>query len=290
MNSSQDAVTPLLISPDMTLAGAPAGQMEFNAVPPGYTLAWQEAFQQPVGTPPNPAHWSYDLGDSGWGNAELQNYVSDLEHAQVVADPAASNGKALQITLTYNGQGLSHGNFASARLLTQGKVEVQYGYVEARFYLPSGQGVWPAFWMLGTDIGERGWPACGEIDIMENRGDRRGRNDSSLHGPGYSGDSPLTGCYTLPDGQEFGDGYHTFAILWEPDSVTSFVDGIAYVTQTPNSTPGKPWAYNHPFFFLVNVAVGGHFSGLPDTTTVFPQRLRVDYLRVYQAKEPSKDA
>ena len=283
MNSSH-AATPLLIQPGMTLADAPAEEAVFNPMPPGYGLTWQEAFEQPVGTPPNPAHWSYDLGDNGWGNAEMQNYVDDLEHAQVVADPAATGGTALQITLTYNGQGLAHGNFASARLLTQGKVEVQYGYVEARLHLPSGQGVWPAFWMLGTNIGEASWPACGEIDIMENRGDRTSRNDSSLHGPGYSGDSPLTGDYTLPDGQEFPGGYHTFGVLWEPDSVTSFVDGVPYATHTPDSIPGKSWAYNHPFFFLVNVAVGGHFSGLPDETTVFPQTLRVDYIRVYQPK------
>lgn len=256
-----------------------------SAVPPGYTLTWQEEFDQPVGTPPNPASWSYDLGDTGWGNAELQNYVDDLEHAQVVADPAAENGAALQISLTYNGQGLSHGNFLSARLLTQGKVSFQYGYIEARLRLPLGQGVWPAFWMLGTDIEEVGWPACGEIDIMENRGDKPGWNASSLHGPGYSGGSPLSGEHNLPDGQEFHQSYHTFGILWERDSITSLVDGTPYVTQTAADIPGRTWAFNYPFFFLVNLAIGGHFSGLPDETTMFPQTLRLDYIRVYQAKE-----
>lgn len=257
-----------------------------QSVPPGYALAWQEEFDQPVGTPPNPVSWSYDLGDSGWGNAELQNYVGDLEHAQVVADPAAENGAALQISLIYNGQGLSHGNFQSARLLTQGKVSFQYGYVEARLRLPVGQGIWPAFWMLGADIGEKGWPSCGEIDIMENRGDRPGWNASSLHGPGYSGGSPLSGEYHLPAGQEFHQGYHTFGVLWEPGSITSLVDGMPYVTQTAADIPGKTWAFDHPFFFLVNLAVGGHFSGLPDETTVFPQTLRLDYIRVYQLQEP----
>lgn len=253
--------------------------------PPGYALAWSEEFDQPAGTPPNPAHWSYDLGAHGWGNAEMQDYVSDLEHAQIVADPAAANGRALQITLTYNGQGLLHENFQSARLRTQGKFETQYGFIEARLRLPSGQGIWPAFWMLGADIGETGWPACGEIDIMENRGDKPGWNASSLHGPGYSGNSPLSGQYDLLDGQEFHQAYHTFGVLWEPDSITSLVDGTPYVTQTAANIPGKKWAFNHPFFFLVNLAVGGHFSGLPDQTTTFPQTLRVDYIRVYQAKE-----
>ena len=255
-----------------------------SAVPPGYALTWSEEFDQPAGTPPSPAHWSYDLGAHGWGNAELQDYLSDLEHAQIVVDPAAENGRALQITLTYNGQELTHGNFQSARLLTQGKFSVQYGYIEARLRLPVGQGIWPAFWMLGTDIGEIGWPACGEIDIMENRGDKPGWNASSLHGPGYSGDSPLSGQYDLPAGQEFHQAYHTFGVLWKPGSVTSFVDGTSYVTQTAADAPGT-WAFDHPFFFLVNLAVGGYFSGLPDETTTFPQTLRLDYIRAYQAKE-----
>ena len=255
------------------------------AVPPGYALAWSEEFDQPAGTPPSPAHWSHDSGAHGWGNAEMQNYGDDLEHAQIVADPAASNGTALQISLTYNGQGLSHGNFQSARLLTQGKVSFQYGYLEARLRLPSGQGVWPAFWMLGADIGEAGWPVCGEIDIMENRGDKPGWNVSSLHGPGYSGNSPLSGQFDLPNGQEFHQGYHTFGVLWKRDSITSLVDGTPYVAQTAADVPGKTWAFNHSFFFLVNLAVGGHFFGLPNETTVFPQALRLDYIRVYQAKE-----
>ena len=253
--------------------------------PPGYKLDWSEEWNGPVGSLPDSRHWSYDTGDNGWGNNELQNYVSDGEHAQIVADPAATNGKALQILATYNGQGLTRGNFKSARLLSRGKVTALYGYIEARLHLPTGQGIWPAFWMLGADLPAPGvgWPECGEIDIMENKGREPGINHSSLHGPGYSGEAPLTATYTLPDGQRFSDGYHTFGVLWTQDSVAFSVDGHVFETRTPaDLPPGKAWVFTHPFFFLLNVAVGGHFGGDPDATTVFPQKMLVDYIRVYK--------
>ena len=253
--------------------------------PQGYALTWSDEFHGPVGSAPDPAHWSHETGDNGWGNNEMQNYVSDTQHAQIVADPAASDGRALQILATYNGQGLVRGNFQSARLLSRGKVTVQYGYIEARLHLPSGQGIWPAFWMLGADIDAPGvgWPRCGEIDIMENKGREPSVNYSSLHGPGYSGGSPLTATCTLPSGQKFSDGYHTFGILWTANAITFSVDGQPFETRTSaNLPPGKEWAFSHPFFFLLNVAVGGYFGGDPDATTVFPQKLRVDYVRVYK--------
>ncbi len=256
-----------------------------QSIPPGYSRHWSDEFSGPLGSPPDPAHWSYDTGNNGWGNNELQNYVRDAEHAQIVSDPAATDGKALQILVTYNGQGLTRGNFESARLLMQGKMTVQYGYMEARLHLPSGQGIWPAFWMLGTDISTPGvgWPQCGEIDIMENKGREPAINHSSLHGPGYSGGNAVTGTYTLPNGQEFHDGYHMFGVLWTADSVTFSVDGHPFQTRTPADLAfGKAWVFDHPFFLLMNVAVGGHFGGDPDTTTVFPQKMLVDYIRIYK--------
>lgn len=268
------------------LAGVLVWAVPAAASPPaGYHLDWSEEFGGPLGSLPDTRHWSYDTGDNGWGNNELQNYVSDGEHAQIVADPAATNGKALQILVTYNGQGLTHGNFESARLLSQGKVTALYGYIEARVQMPSGQGIWPAFWMLGADISTPGvgWPQCGEIDIMENKGREPGINHASLHGPGYSGENPLTATYTLPEGQAFKGGYHTFGILWAADSVAFSVDGYVFETRTPaDLPPGKSWVFSHPFFFLLNVAVGGHFGGDPDTTTVFPQKMLIDYVRVYK--------
>ena len=271
----------------IALAGLAVWTLPAAASPPaGYRLDWSDEFSGPLGSPPDTAHWSYDTGDNGWGNAELQNYVSDADHAQIVADPAATDGKALQITATYNGQGLTRGNFESARLLSRDKVTAQYGYIEARIHLPAGQGIWPAFWMLGADISApgAGWPQCGEIDIMENKGREPGVNHSSLHGPGYSGGSPLTAKFTLPGGQAFQGGYHTFGVLWAQDSVAFSVDGHVFETRTPaDLPPGKAWAFNHPFFFLLNVAVGGHFGGDPDASTTFPQKMRVDYIRVYKS-------
>ncbi len=269
----------------LALAGLTVWAVPAAADPPtGYRLDWSDEFNGTIGSPPDKAHWSYDTGANGWGNNELQNYVSDAEHAHIVLDPAATDGKALQILVTYNGQGLTHGNFKSARLLSRDKVSVQYGYIEARIHLPSGQGLWPAFWMLGADLGAPGvgWPQCGEIDIMENKGSHPAINGSSLHGPGYSGGNPLTAEYSLPGGRLFKDGYHTFGVLWAANSVTFSVDGNVFETRTPADIPGKTWVFNHPFFFLMNVAVGGNFGGNPDATTVFPQKMLVDYIRVYK--------
>ena len=264
----------------LTASLAPA-----SAVPPArYHLTWSDEFSQPVNTPPDKAHWSYNTGDNGWGNAEMENYVSDLEHAHVVADPAATDGKALQIKVTYNGQGLSHGNFQSARLTSRGKVTARYGYIEARIQMPAGQGIWPAFWMLGANLSDPGvgWPNCGEIDIMENIGSKPGMNESSLHGPGYSGNHAVHATDFLSREQQFKDGYHVFGMLWTQEAIIFSVDGIPFEERSPADIPGKTWAFNHPFFFVMNVAVGGYFSGSPDSTTQFPQTMRVDYVRVYQ--------
>jgi beta-glucanase (GH16 family) len=149
--------------------------------------------------------------------------------------------------------------------------------------MPRGKGLWPAFWMLGANIGQVGWPACGEIDIMENVGHEPGVNHGSMHGPGYSGATPETAIYTLPGGQSFADGFHTFAVEWEPNVVRFYVDDHLYQTRTPaDLPPGTKWVYDHPFFLLLNVAVGGGWPGSPDGSTSFPQTMKVDYVRVYK--------
>ncbi|MDX1933699.1 MAG: glycoside hydrolase family 16 protein [Capsulimonadales bacterium] len=259
-------------------------------VPPGYRLFWRDEFSGTIGSPPNPRFWNHETGASGWGNNELQNYVKDGEHARIVADPAAVDRKALQIKVTSEGPG----KYTSARLQTAGKVSIQYGYIEARIRLPYGQGIWSAFWMLGSDIfnPEVGWPKCGEIDIMENIGKREwwGRNEGSLHGPGYSGADSLHEYIDMPEGVFFKDGYHLFAILWEKDRVEFYVDGKKYRTRTPADIPGKPWAFNRPFFLVTNVAVGGNFPGSPDETTIFPQEMRIDYVRIYRKASDNKPA
>jgi beta-glucanase (GH16 family) len=142
--------------------------------------------------------------------------------------------------------------------------------------------MWPAFWMLGVDIGSASWPACGEIDIMENIGREPDTIHGTLHGPGYSGGNGIGAPSKVAAGQRFADGYHVFAIEWEKDVVRWYVDGNLYQTRTPKDLPsGAKWVYDHPFFLLLNLAVGGQWPGNPDGTTTFPQTLKVDYVRVY---------
>ncbi|WP_228717330.1 glycoside hydrolase family 16 protein [Allosaccharopolyspora coralli] len=146
--------------------------------------------------------------------------------------------------------------------------------------MPRGQGMWPAFWMLGDDCGDVGWPDCGEIDVMENIGSEPGTVHGTLHGPGYSGSDGLGSSYSLPDGQDFADDFHVFAVDWLPEAITWSVDGQVYGTKTPADTGGDPWVFDTPFFLILNLAVGGDWPGDPDETPSSPQQLIVDYVRV----------
>lgn len=238
-----------------------------------WQLIWNDEFNGAAASQPDPAKWTYDLGNNnGWGNNELENYTNQPLNAHL---DGAGN---LVIHVAASGS-----TYTSARLKTQGLFATGPGRVEARIKLPYGQGIWPAFWMLGANITTVGWPACGEIDIMENIGKEPSVNHGSLHGPGYSGSNPKTATYTLPTGQKFSDAFHTFTIEWSATSVTFFVDGTAYNTVKATDIPaGTQWVFNNPFFILLNVAVGGKFPGAPNSSTVFPQDMLVDYVRVYQ--------
>jgi beta-glucanase (GH16 family) len=174
-------------------------------------------------------------------------------------------------------------DYTSARLVTKNKFTQTYGRFEARIRIPYGPGIWPAFWMLGNDIDTAGWPSCGEIDIMENIGREPSIVHGTLHGPGYSGGAGLTATYALPFSKKFSGGYHTFAIEWEPNVIRFYVDKRLYKTRTPADLPaGKAWVFSHPFFLVLNVAVGGNFPGNTEARTVFPQLMKVDYVRVYR--------
>jgi beta-glucanase (GH16 family) len=166
--------------------------------------------------------------------------------------------------------------------LSAGKFSQAYGRFEARMKVPRGQGMWPAFWMLGDNIFADGWPKGGEIDVMENLGREPGTIYGSLHGPGYSGVNSITAGYTLPGGQALADDFHTFTVDWAPDSVTWYLDGIQYSHKTKDDTRGNPWVFDDKFFILLNLAVGGYWPGAPDSSTQFPQTLLVDYVRVYE--------
>jgi len=237
---------------------------------------WSDEFEGPANSVPDQAKWGYDTGATGWGNQELENYTKSPDNASL-----DGNGNlVIRAVRTASG-------YTSARLKTQGKFTTTYGKIEARMRIPYGQGLWPAFWMLGSDIDTIGWPACGEIDIMENIGREPSINHGSMHAPGFSGGNSMTALYTLPNAQKFSDDFHTFSIVWSPQAVEFFVDGNSYEKVTPASIPpGTKWVFNKPFFLLLNVAVGGSWPGNPDASTQFPQTMTVDYVRVYQAAAP----
>jgi len=240
---------------------------------------WSDEFDQAVGSAPDPAKWACDLGGGGWGNNELEVYTDARENSRIVADPEATDGRALAICAVRT----AAGGYTSARLKTLGRFTLTGGRIEARLRLPRGQGIWPAFWLLGCDLDAVGWPACGEIDIMELLGSRPGTIYGTLHGPGYSGAHPLQRSYTLPDGAVFAAGYHVFAVDWLPDRIAWSVDGHVFHVCTPADLPaGAPWVFrDRPFYLLLNLAVGGNWPHDPDATTGFPQILYVDYVRVF---------
>jgi beta-glucanase (GH16 family) len=243
-------------------------------------LTWADEFDGPAGTAPDPGRWVRDTGGSGFGNNELQYYTTGAANA-------ALDGQG-NLVITARRENPANYQcwygtcqYTSARLNTAGRFIQAYGRFEARLKVPRGQGLWPAFWMLGNDIGSVGWPNSGEIDVMENVGFEPNTVHGSMHGPGNSGGNPLTGTYSLPGGAAFADGFHTFTVDWAPDSVTFFVDGVQYARHVPAETGGNPWVFNHPFFVILNVAVGGNWPGSPNASTVFPQEMVVDYVRVY---------
>jgi beta-glucanase (GH16 family) len=245
-----------------------------------WALTWSDEFDGPDGSVPDPAKWIVESGGNGWGNNELEYYTPRSKNIRV------ENGKLVieAIKERFVGPDGVRGDYTSARLKTEGRFSQQYGRFEARIQIPSGQGAWPAFWMLGDDYSVKGWPACGEIDVMESVGSEADTIEGSLHGPGYSGTKPLTSAYRLPRGR-FSDAFHVFAVEWEPQVVRFYVDDELYATRTPADLPdGIPWVFDHPFFVLLNLAVGGDFPGRPGDSTVFPQRMLVDYVRVYQRK------
>lgn len=246
------------------------------------TPVWQDEFDQPVGSGPDASKWIHDLGDNGWGNKELQTYTDSRENSFVVADPLATNGRALVLKAVRTGAG----SYTSARLKTKGLFATGHGRIEARLKLPQGQGIWPAFWMMGTHIDTTPWPSCGEIDVMEMVGHLPGTLYGTLHGPGYSGQHGPTRSTVLPDGQTFGDAYHVFAVDWRPGRIDWFLDGKNFHTVTPADLPaGAQWVFdNIQCFLLLNLAVGGAWPGYPDETTRFPQEYRVDYIRVYAGR------
>jgi beta-glucanase (GH16 family) len=244
-----------------------------------WKLAWSDEFNGPTGSAVDPSKWVFDLGGKGWGNQELESYTNRPQNVYIQDGNLVIQAREESYT---GADGVSR-NYTSARLKTAGKFSQTYGRFEARIKIPFGQGLWPAFWMLGDDFGKIGWPAAGEIDVMENIGKEPSTVHGTIHGPGYSGDGGIGAPFTLPGNRRFSDDFHIYAVEWEPDTIRFYVDDKLYETCTPSSLPArKKWVYDHAFFLLLNVAVGGAWPGNPDATTIFPQTMLVDYVRVYQ--------
>jgi len=244
----------------------------------GWTLVWADEFEQADGSAPDSNKWVYDLGGKGWGNNELETYTNRRTNSWI-------EGGQLIIAAhheTYAGADGIKRNYTSARLKTQGRAAWTFGRMEARIKLPRGQGIWPAFWMLGTNISTARWPTCGEIDIMENIGREPNIVHGTVHGPGYSGGEGIG--IGLTNAVPVADDFHLYAIEWEAARIRWFMDDQLFFTLTPADLPGgAQWVFDHPHYLILNLAVGGAWPGNPDDTTRFPQLMVVDYVRVYAA-------
>lgn len=236
---------------------------------PNYTLVWSDEFNGSGLS----SDWTYDLGTGswGWGNNELQYYKQDNA---VVADGI--------LTITAKNETFNTSNYTSSRLKTQGLKSWKYGRIDVRAALPYGQGLWPAIWMLGDNINSAGWPACGEIDIMELIGGA-GANDRTVHGTVHWSNSgshaQYGGSKTLASGK-FADNFHVFSIVWDANSIHWLLDNVEY--HSIDTSPAEMSEFREKFFIILNVAVGGNWPGSPDATTTFPQKMFVDYVRVFQ--------
>ncbi len=252
-----------------------------------WNIVWSDEFSQPDGSSPDPAKWGFDIGtgSNGWGNNQQEYDTSRTNNARIQSG---------QLVIEAAQEDYGGKNYTSARMTTKGKGSWTYGHMEARIKIPLGQGIWPAFWMLGTNIDAGvGWPTCGEIDIMENIGKTsdQGTTHGTIHGPqnggDYNGGAGVGSSYTLPGGAKLSDDFHIYTMEWTTNQIRWLLDGNQYFATTPASLPnGGIWVFTNSQFFILNVAVGGYWPGYPDGTTVFPQRMLVDYVRVYQQTTP----
>ena len=241
-------------------------------------VTFSDTFDGAAGSAVNSSKWTLETGDNV-NNHEREYYTSGTNNA-------ALDGQG-HLVITAKKENPANYQcwygtcqYTSARMNTSGKFSAQYGHVEARMKIPRGQGMWPAFWMLGTDIGSVGWPNSGEIDVMENVGFEPSTIHGTIHGPGYSGANGIGAGYTLANGAAFADAFHTFAVDWAPNSIKWSVDGVVYETRTPADVGSNTWAFNKPFFLILNLAVGGDWPGDPNSATAFPAQLVVDSVSV----------
>jgi beta-glucanase (GH16 family) len=257
-----------------------------DADPSTWRIAWRDEFNSRAGTPPDPDTWTHEIGDGtiigkpGWGNDELEYYTDSTENS--ATDGQGNLVITTRATDPETAPTCYYGTcaYTSARLVTQEKAEFAYGRIEARIQVPEGTGLWPAFWSLGTDINRNPWPAAGEIDIMEVVGRLPNEAFGTIHGPGYSGGQSFGNILTFDE--PVADDFRTFAIEWSPENIEWFVDDVKYHEASPEDVAPNPWVFEKPYFLLLNVAVGGNFGGPVGADAVFPQEMKVDYVRVYE--------
>ena len=241
-----------------------------------WQLVWSDEFNGAAGESPDAAKWKFDIGvgpnNDGWGNSELEYYTDRTTN--VFMDGSGN------LVITAKKESYSGSAFTSARIKTLGLFDQAYGRFEASIKTPWGPGIWPAFWLLGSNADTIGWPQCGEIDIMELRGQKPNIINGTVHGPGYSGAASITKSFAF-ENDRFDVNYHLYAVEWGKDYVDFFVDNTLYQRITPGNITGN-WVFNHPFYIILNVAVGGNFLGFPTNQTPFPQSMLVDYVKVYK--------
>jgi beta-glucanase (GH16 family) len=237
-------------------------------------LVWSDDFNGPFGARPNPRKWDFDLG--AWGNEELEYYTSAPANAEL-------DGHGHLVITARAEPGLPDGrSYTSARLETLHTFQFEYGLVEARIMVPAGQGLWPAFWMLGSNAyAPNGWPGSGEIDTMEVRGSNPYVVNGTIHGPWPGATHGVGG--SLRSRTSLASGFHVYGVQWEPKRISFLLDGSVYETITPSDLPaGSPWPFTHPYFLLLDLAVGGEWAGPPGASTSFPAQMTVDWVRVWQ--------
>ena len=271
LTACASATTPPTVTPlptaTLTVVPTVAPTPTYGWNSQSWNLVWLDEFN---GTTIDQKNWTFDKGGNGWGNVEMEYYTDRPENAR------EENGLLVIEARQEQYEGLP---YTSARLNSRGLQEFQYGRIEARMKLPSGQGMWPAFWMLGSNAS---WPLGGEIDIMEYIGKTPNTVYQTVHGPGYSGTNGIGSHFALT-ADSLKNDFHVYAIEWAPNEIRWYVDDLQVFKMTPDQIPaGTQWVYDHPFFIILNLAVGGSWPGFPDSTTIFPQQLQVDYVRVYQ--------
>ena len=298
--SSQQYQAPFLVAANLTvkaiataagMSTSSAASQSFAANIPSGTLVWSDEFSNATSAnaQPNPRVWTYDTGNSGFGNQELENYCAWGSSATPCSTASPSAYVGTDGYLHIVAQQPSAGVYTSARLKTQGLFSFQYGRIEFRAQVPEAQGFWPAAWLLGNNINTVDWPACGEMDVLErvDAAKTPDWNEGSVHGTGFTGSAGLGTIYSFPSGQTAA-GWHTYGMIWSPGSVAYYVDNpaqpyVTYTTASLTGLSGAAWPFDagQSSFILLNMAVGGDWPGPPNGATPFPSQMLVDYVRIY---------